>query len=198
MKNLMITGVLATVFLTSCSKTDDKVAEKTLEQEKMEYQMRQLDIEKQKLAIEQEKFAYEKQKAEDSIARLNQPAPVVTPRPAVRQAYVAPARRTTTRRTYASAPQRTYSAPAPVATSGSNDGYATNTGTQTVQKKKMSNAAKGAIIGTAAGAIGGAVISKKNPGAGAVIGGIVGGATGYTIGKSRDNKEAVYSPSTSY
>ena len=197
----MITGAFATLFLVSCSKTDDKVAEKTLEQEKMEYQMRQLDLEKQKLAIEQEKFAYEKQKAEDSIARANQPAPVVTPRPAVRQAYVAPApaRRTTQRRTYAAAPQPTYSAPAPAASSGSNDGYATNTGTtQTVQKKKMSNAAKGAIIGTAAGAIGGAVISKKNPGMGAVVGGIVGGATGYTIGKSRDNNQNVYTPSTSY
>ena len=53
----------------------------------------------------------------------------------------------------------------------------------------MSKAAKGTIIGTVGGAAAGAIISKKNRGAGAVVGGIVGGATGYTIGRSKDKKD---------
>lgn len=56
------------------------------------------------------------------------------------------------------------------------------------KKKGMSKAAKGAVIGGAAGAVGGAIISKKK-GLGAVIGGIVGAAGGYIIGKTKDKKD---------
>jgi hypothetical protein len=66
------------------------------------------------------------------------------------------------------------------------------TGTVTPQaekKKGWSNAAKGAVIGAGAGAIGGAIISKKK-GLGAVIGGVVGAAGGYIIGKNIDKKNA--------
>lgn len=59
----------------------------------------------------------------------------------------------------------------------------------TVQKKGMSKAAQGAIIGGAAGAVGGAIIAKKK-GVGAVIGGIAGAAGGYIIGKNKDKKES--------
>ena len=58
----------------------------------------------------------------------------------------------------------------------------------TEEKKGWSNAAKGAAIGAGAGAIGGAVISKKK-GKGAVIGGVLGAAGGYIIGKNKDKKD---------
>ncbi len=66
------------------------------------------------------------------------------------------------------------------------------TGTTTPQpekKKGWSNAAKGAVIGAGAGAVGGAIISKKK-GLGAVVGGVVGAAGGYIIGKNIDKKNA--------
>ena len=53
---------------------------------------------------------------------------------------------------------------------------------QPVKKKGWNNATKGAVIGAGAGAIGGAILSKKK-GLGAVIGGVVGAAGGYIIGK---------------
>jgi hypothetical protein len=59
---------------------------------------------------------------------------------------------------------------------------------QVEKKKTWSKAAKGAVIGGVAGAIGGAIISKKK-GLGAVIGGVVGAAGGYAIGKKMDKKD---------
>lgn len=56
------------------------------------------------------------------------------------------------------------------------------------QKKGWSKAAKGAVIGGGAGAIAGAVISKK-PVKGAVIGGVIGAGAGYIIGRSKDKKD---------
>ncbi len=72
-----------------------------------------------------------------------------------------------------------------------------STGTETTpapapaetKKKGMSNAGQGAIIGGVAGAIGGAVISKKK-GKGAIIGGVIGAAGGAIIGKQKDKKAA--------
>jgi hypothetical protein len=55
------------------------------------------------------------------------------------------------------------------------------------QKKGMSSAAKGAIIGAGAGAVTGILVDKKD-GRGAVIGGVVGAGTGYVIGRSKDKK----------
>ncbi len=56
------------------------------------------------------------------------------------------------------------------------------------EKKGWSNAAKGAVIGGGAGAIGGAILSKKK-GKGAVIGGVLGAAGGYIIGRNKDKKD---------
>ncbi len=58
----------------------------------------------------------------------------------------------------------------------------------TPEKKGMSNSAKGAIIGAGAGAVGGAIISKKK-GKGAIIGGLLGAGAGYIIGKKKDQKD---------
>jgi len=56
------------------------------------------------------------------------------------------------------------------------------------EKRGWSKAAKGAVIGGGAGAIAGAVISKK-PVKGAVIGGVIGAGAGYIIGRSKDKKD---------
>jgi hypothetical protein len=94
-------------------------------------------------------------------------------------------------------------AKAPVATqpqapTPSSGEVASNNGTGTsesageakaAQKKKISKAAKGAVIGGVVGAAGGAVINKQNRVLGAVIGGVVGAAGGYGVGRGMDKKD---------
>ncbi len=63
----------------------------------------------------------------------------------------------------------------------------TTTPAQTQEKKGMSSATKGAIIGGVGGAVGGAIISKKK-GKGAIIGVAVGAAGGYILGRKKDKK----------
>ncbi|TKC09314.1 YMGG-like glycine zipper-containing protein [Pedobacter frigoris] len=58
--------------------------------------------------------------------------------------------------------------------------------TQT-KKKGWSSAAKGAVIGAGAGALGGVLVDKKD-GRGAIIGGVVGAGAGYLIGRDKDKK----------
>jgi uncharacterized protein YcfL len=181
MKNIVLTGILSVFMLTACKK-DDQVAEKSLDQQKIEFQMRQLEIEKQKLAIEKEKMAYEAQKKADSAveAQKAKTAAANNSKPQVIRE---------THTVYRDRPSQ----------SSSNGNYADN-GTSasqgtTTQKKGMSKAAKGTIIGTVGGAAAGAIIAKKNRGLGAVIGGVVGGATGYTIGRAGDRKDGRVQPS---
>lgn len=69
---------------------------------------------------------------------------------------------------------------------GSSSSYGGTT-QPTAKKKGWSDAAKGAVIGGAAGAVGGALIDKKK-GRGAVIGGLVGAGGGYLIGRGEDKK----------
>lgn len=72
--------------------------------------------------------------------------------------------------------------------SGNGTSSSTYGGTQpTAKKQGWSDAAKGAVIGGAAGAVGGALIDKKH-GRGAVIGGVVGAGSGYLIGRGKDKK----------
>lgn len=70
-----------------------------------------------------------------------------------------------------------------------------NTGEATapVKKKGWSQAAKGAVIGAGAGALGGVLIDKKD-GRGAIIGGVVGAGTGYLIGRGQDRKSGRVQP----
>ncbi len=72
--------------------------------------------------------------------------------------------------------------------SGKSQTASTGTPTDVEKKKGMNKATQGAIIGGVAGAVGGAVISKKK-GLGAVIGGIAGAAGGYIIGNKMDKKD---------
>ncbi len=66
--------------------------------------------------------------------------------------------------------------------------------TEEKKKKGVNNTVKGAIIGAGAGAVGGAIINKKNPGKGAIIGGVVGAGagavTGVILDKNKKKKEA--------
>lgn len=64
---------------------------------------------------------------------------------------------------------------------------ATSSTSKHAAKKGWSNRAKGAVIGGAAGAVGGAIISKHK-GKGAIIGGLAGAAGGYIIGNEKDKK----------
>jgi len=67
-------------------------------------------------------------------------------------------------------------------------------GTQpTAKKKGWSDAAKGTVIGAAAGAVGGALIDKKK-GRGAIIGGLAGAGGGYLIGRGEDRKSGRVQP----
>ncbi len=58
---------------------------------------------------------------------------------------------------------------------------------QPEQKKGISKAAKGAIIGGVGGAVVGGVATKSTKGA--VIGGVVGATGGYIIGRQQDKKD---------
>ncbi len=55
------------------------------------------------------------------------------------------------------------------------------------QKKKISNTAKGAIIGAGVGAVTGAIVSKKKA-KGAVIGGLIGAGAGAVAGSATEKK----------
>jgi outer membrane lipoprotein SlyB len=78
----------------------------------------------------------------------------------------------------------------------------TETMTEEEKKKKgINNTAKGALIGAGAGAVGGAIINKKNPGKGAVIGGVVGAGagavTGVILDKNKKKKDSTAAKSSS-
>ena len=59
-------------------------------------------------------------------------------------------------------------------------------------RKKVSKAAKGAVIGGVGGAVAGAIINKKNRVVGGVVGGVIGAGVGYGIGRSQDKKDGRY------
>lgn len=115
----------------------------------------------------------------DSFKRA-ETAKIEAEREAKHQAELAAARRSGQRSTAG----RSYS-------SSSSSSYG---GTQpTAKKQGWSDAAKGSVIGGAAGAVGGALIDKKK-GRGAIIGGVVGAGTGYLIGRGEDRKSGRVQP----
>ncbi|AQX11449.1 hypothetical protein KRE40_12330 [Elizabethkingia meningoseptica] len=190
MKNIVLTGLVSISLLTACNKQDQKVEGPTLEQQKLEYQAKQLDIEKQKLAIEKEKFAFEQQKKTDSLEKAKQTAVAKTA--STQKNYYAGNTNYTPRKKRSRSSYNNSGSSGSYANNG-NSGYS-NAGVQQPQKKGMSSAAKGAIIGTVGGAAAGALISKGNRGAGAVIGGVLGAGTGYVIGRANDRKTGRVQP----
>lgn len=178
MKNIVLAGLISVFTLSACKKDDNKVAEKTLEQQKMEFQVRQLEIEKQKLAIERERFAYETQKKADSIAEVEKE----------KAKTAAAAKPQVIRET------KTIYRDAPASNSGGSSSTGSSSQGTTAKKKGISEAAKGTAIGVVSGAALGAIVNKKNRGGGAVVGGIIGGATGYTLGRAQDRKSGRVQP----
>lgn len=86
------------------------------------------------------------------------------------------------------------SSPAPSSTSEDNSVASGGMSSESSQpakaeKKGISKAAKGAVIGGVAGAAGGAVLNKKNRVVGAVIGAVIGAGGGYVVGRQMDKKD---------
>lgn len=177
MKNIMIVAIVSLLSFTACKK-DNTESTKSLADQKIEFQTRQLDIQKQQLAIEKEQMVYKQQKAADSIRNVE------AQKVAVSRSNPQPVH---TRTVYVDRSPRY---------SSGNSSSSGNSGTSApvAQKKGWSSAAKGTVIGTVGGAAAGAIIAKKNRGLGAVIGGVVGGATGYTIGRANDRKTGRVQP----
>jgi len=73
-------------------------------------------------------------------------------------------------------------------TSNAASGYGSSTA-YPVAKKKSHAARNGALIGAGAGALTGALVTKKNKGVGALIGGVAGGAAGFGVGKIVQHKK---------
>ncbi|WP_158825091.1 glycine zipper domain-containing protein [Mucilaginibacter lacusdianchii] len=73
-------------------------------------------------------------------------------------------------------------------TSTGTSGYASSADYPTA-KKKSHAARNGALIGAGAGALTGALVTKKNRGVGALIGGVAGGAAGFGVGKIVEHKK---------
>src|SRR5689334_18082544 len=99
--------------------------------------------------------AYQQWKAQNELANTQQNTAVAAP---VTHSSATTKRSTSTKRTSSGS-----------SNSGSMSSSSSNTA-KASEKKGWSKTAKGAVIGGVAGAAGGAVINKKNRGAGAVIG----------------------------
>jgi len=145
-----------------------------------------LAVESMKAQLEQQKMELIKQKTIDSmqmIAEVKLPTDyAVAPAPQVRHATVRKNKRSSAPRSVAVVETPVAQSPAPVQSS-------TIPATLPAEKKKgWSATAKGAVIGAGVGAIGGAVINKKNRGKGAIIGGLIGAAAGAGTGILIDRK----------
>ena len=132
--------------------------------------------------IDSMKMEIVKQRVVDSmqdVARSEEKEAVVT------TAVAAPARRTT--------PRKSSSSNASSSSQYNSNSSYSNAAYEPVApvspaKRGWSAKAKGAIIGAGAGAVGGAIINKKNRGAGAVIGGLGGAAVGTGVGAILDHR----------
>jgi len=96
--------------------------------------------------------------------------------------------RTRKKASYAATSSRASYASSGSKTSSSASGYGSSA-SYPVAKKKSHAARNGALIGAGAGAITGALVTKKNKGVGALIGGVAGGAAGFGVGKIIQNKK---------
>jgi hypothetical protein len=83
---------------------------------------------------------------------------------------------------------RSYYASSGSRTSTGTSGYASSADYPTARKKSHA-ARNGALIGAGAGALTGALVTKKNKGVGALIGGVAGGAAGFGVGKLIEHKK---------
>lgn len=157
-----------------------------------EVQQRDAAIQAQQHTIDSMNAELAKKKVIDSMNEVVKTEYVMTP-PAGAAAAVAPAVASTSRTA-----TRSYSSRAPRRTPRRSTASTSSTSTQSQpvvyqeapapKKKGWSAKAKGAVIGTATGAAAGAIINKRNRGAGAVIGGVLGAAAGTGAGAVIDKK----------
>ncbi len=89
---------------------------------------------------------------------------------------------------YTAPRRKSYYAASGSRSSNAASGYASNANYPSA-KKKSHAARNGALIGAGAGALTGALVTKKNRGVGALIGGVAGGAAGFGVGKIVENKQ---------
>ncbi|MEH3115799.1 YMGG-like glycine zipper-containing protein [Pedobacter terrae] len=165
MKRILVVIALSSVMFACNNKAKEEAALKQQEAEK------QLAIKAVKDSLRLDSF----KKAE--VARVEKE------KEAKHQAELAAARRSST----STSSRRSY------ASSGGSSSSAYGGTQPTAKKKGWSDAAKGAVIGGAAGAVGGALIDKKK-GRGAIIGGLVGAGGGYLIGRGEDRKSGRVQP----
>lgn len=184
MKTFIIIPALALMML-SCKKDDDKAVtdQSALKIAALEQQ------------LEEQKLQSIKQNAIDSMQMINElklpmaieAAPTAPAKPKV--VYIRERKKPVSEAPAAQAP---ISTPPIVSDSSTGQGSIESAPAATPEpekKKGWSNTAKGAVIGAGVGAIGGAVIHKKDRVKGAVIGAVIGGAAGAGTGIILDRKK---------
>lgn len=206
MKNLLLTLSIATMFVACKTETKEAVKADMVPINTAGYNMSNAatDVAQQ---METEEIA--EPVARRTVARKRTAAPVVREREYTPQQpqYPAPVVNNTPVPTPAPQPTTQETIPTASTIPGTVDGNgttaSTGVGTGTTEgteatvpakKKGWSNAAKGAVIGGAAGAIGGAIINGKNRGAGAIIGAVIGAGGGYVLGRKKDKNAQESSP----
>ena len=190
-----ILPIFSIVFImTACSSSADKTQEQTnaaaLQQTVPNYSVDTTGLAQFRLWKAQNELA--------DVSEYNKPeVENAAPVNRSKKAYQAPARKTSKAVASKPSPSRTTagnSGDASGAAEGDGDQISTESGetAKAPQKEGWSKAAKGAVIGGAVGAAGGAVINKKNRAAGAVIGGVIGAGGGYVLGRKMDKKDGRY------
>lgn len=181
MRNKLMALAIASVF-AACGSKQDKVAESTALKTTPAVDSNAALNDKSQLieakgipdtivTTDGSKFA----RVQPGVSATTTAAPVTTHKAATPRA-------TTHKSTHSSASNTS------TASAGTGSSTTTTTTTTTTKKKGWSKAAKGTAIGAGAGAITGAIISKKK-GKGAIIGGIIGAGGGYIIGRKEDKKD---------
>ena len=172
MKKIFVVIALSSVMFACNNKAKEEAALKQQEAEK------QLAVKAVKDSLRLDSF------------KRAEVAKVEAEKEAKHQAELVAAREAGARSSRSSRSSRSY-ASSGTSSGGSSSSYG---GTQpTAKKKGWSDAAKGSVIGGAAGAVGGALIDKKK-GRGAIIGGLVGAGGGYLIGRGEDRKSGRVQP----
>ncbi|MEO6490494.1 MAG: YMGG-like glycine zipper-containing protein [Ferruginibacter sp.] len=200
MKNLLLTLFIASAF-AACKTESKKEAELRTDMVPINtagYKMSDATTDIAKYQGEEEEAAPIKKAAKRNNTIIYKT--VYVPQPVQQQAPV-PVYTNTNPGGTTTAPQtqaETYPSSTGAGTSSAegtvNSGNEGTETTATPKKKGWSDAAKGAVIGGAAGAIGGAVINGKNRGKGAIIGAVIGAAGGYVIGRKRDKNKDESNP----
>lgn len=146
--------------------------------------------------IDSMKIELAKQRVVDSMQNLQTVAAANAAQAAKEEVKKEPAKAVVAKKTRRKAASRNYTTEASENAYHYNSGYSNTPATvyepapaPAPAKKGWSAKAKGAVIGAGAGAVGGAIINKRNRGVGAIIGGLGGAAVGTGVGAIIDHKK---------